>query len=474
MAERLTFRVLRNAGFLLLTELISRLSALALAVAIARSTGSQEYGHYTYALAYATTFGAFADFGISRLLTRGIAADHTGAARLVSSALAARTVLLVPSLAIAVGLTRWQPAADRQLVVLLLAVAATQSLAGLWRSVFYGFERMQFDTASRLLERLLAVGGAFLALKLGKGLSGVALAFLGAAAVDMFVVTTLALTRLVRPGRTMTPTAVCNLLRDAAPLGLYGLVLALQSSMPLYLLTALGGPASTGRYSAAATPVLALIPLPVLVAGAALPMLSRLTTEAGAGLRDASSLLLRLFALAGLAAAPGLAIVATPLINLVYGPDFSASAPALRVLAVGVLGMFPTQVCVNVLVARKRQAAILQGDVIALVWQLVVDLVAIPQWGIIGAALGSASAELILGGFLIVAVVRTAGAPNFGPLLRALPAVVGMAAMAEAVLRTAGLAPAIAAGVLGYGALLLVFRPLSRADIAEARRLFGR
>jgi O-antigen/teichoic acid export membrane protein len=466
--------MLRNAGFLLLTELISRLSALALAVAIARAAGSEGYGHYTYALAYATTFAAFADFGLSRLLARGIAADHAGAARLVSAALAARAVLLAPSLAIAVALTQWQPAADRQLLVLLLAVAATQSLAGLWRSVFYGFERMHYDTAGRLLERLLAVGGAFLALKLGKGLSGVALAFLVAGAVDVLVVTALAVARLVRPCRTVKLAAVGSLLRDAAPLGLYGLVLALQSGIPLYLLTALGGAASTGRYSAAATPVLALIPLPVLVAGSALPMLSRLTSETDAELREASSLLLRLFALAGLAAAPGLAIVAAPLIDLVYGPDFSASAPALRILAVGVLGIFPTQVCVNVLVARKRQSAILQGDVIALVWQLAVDMVAIPRWGIIGAALGTGSAELVLGGFLIIAVVRTVGAPNFGPLLRALPAVAGMAATAEAVLRTAGLAPAIAAGALGYGALLLVFRPLSRADIAEARRLFGR
>lgn len=466
--------MLRNAGFLLITELIGRVAALALAVAIARGAGSAGYGQYTYALAYATTFGAFADFGVSRVLTRGVAVDRSGAARLVSAALVAKSVLFVPSLAVALVLTRWQPAADRQLLVLLLAAAATQSLAGLWRSVFYGFERMQLDTASRLLERLLAVGGAFLALNLGKGLVGVAGAFLVAGCVDLLVVTLLAIARLVRPSRTVTADAVGKFLRDAAPLGLYGLVLALQSGVPLYVLTALRGATSTGRFSVALTPVLALIPLPVLVAGAALPVLSRLTTETGARLRDASSLLLRLFALVGLAAAPGLAIVAAPLIDLVYGPTFAASAPTLRLLAIGVLGIFPTQVCVNVLVASKHQATVLRGDIIALVWQLAIDLLAIPPLGITGAALGTASAELILGGFLISALVRTTGAPNLWPLLRALPAVAGMAVVTEVVLRVAGLMPAIAAGALSYGALLLALRPLSREDVAEARRLFGR
>ncbi|HEY8742722.1 MAG TPA: oligosaccharide flippase family protein, partial [Chloroflexota bacterium] len=263
--------MLRNVGFLLVTEVVTRLAALALAVAIARGVGSAEYGHYTYALAFAGTFAAFADFGISRLLTRSVAAQRGEAARLISASLAARATMLLPALGGALLLIHWQPADQQPLLVLLVAVAATQSVAGLARSVFYGFERMQLDTASRLLERLLALSGAFLALENGLGLVGVAIAFLVAGVVDVVVVSVMVVSRLACPARSSSVPVVRTLLHDALPVGLYGLVLAVQTSAPLYFLSALRGASSTGQYSAAATPIFALIPLPVLAAGAAFP-----------------------------------------------------------------------------------------------------------------------------------------------------------------------------------------------------------
>jgi stage V sporulation protein B len=465
--------MLRNAGFLLLTELTVRLAALLLAVAIARSAGSSGYGQYVYALAYAGSYAAFADFGASRYLTRAIARDRKSASYLLAAALAAKGVVLLPSLTAAVVLTAWQPATDRPLLLLFLAGGTVQSLASLLRAVLYGFERMDLDTACRLVERTLAVGGALLALLLGRGMLGVGVAMLLAGTLDLGLVSVLTARYFARPIERVPWRAVVSTLRSALPLGLFGLVLALYAGLPLFLLRAWQGMAAAGEYGVAMTPVIALLPLPVTVAAAALPVLTRLASTDRAALQATFGVLLRLFCLAGLVVTPGVMIVADAVVALVYGPAFVLSGPTLRILAVGLLGAFPMQVCINLLVATGAQRLLLWIDGAALAWQCAADVVAIPRWGIEGAALGTASAELLAAILFAGTAFRVAGRPALAPLLRGIPATAGMAAAAIPLLHI-GLVPSIAGGALAYVTLFLLCRTVSMREVQTALTLLQR
>ncbi|HEY8742057.1 MAG TPA: oligosaccharide flippase family protein, partial [Chloroflexota bacterium] len=209
--------MIRNAGFLLLTEAIVRLAALALSIAIARLVGSTGYGQYVYALAYVGLYAAVADFGTHRYLTRAIARERQAASRLLTTVLTAKSVVLLPSLMAAVALTALQPASDRPLLLLFLAAGTAQSLAGLLRALFYGFERMELDTISRLAERAVAIGGALLALLIGRGLLGVGVALLVAGMLDLGLVSVLTLRNFARPARAAPWRAVVPALRGALP-----------------------------------------------------------------------------------------------------------------------------------------------------------------------------------------------------------------------------------------------------------------
>lgn len=465
--------MLRNAGFLLLTELTVRLAALVLAIAIARSTGSSGYGQYVYALAYAASYAAFADFGTNRYLTRAIARDRRAAPHLLPAALAAKGVVLLPSLTAAAVLTAWQPATDRPLLLLFLAGGTVQSLAGLLRALLYGFERMDLDTAGRLVERTLAIGGALLALLLGRGLLGVAVALLLAGTLDLGLVSVLTARYVARPIKRVPWRAVVATLRSALPLGFFGLVLALYAGLPLFLLRAWQGPAAAGEYGAATTPVVALLPLPVTIAGAALPLLTRLAGADRVTLQATFGVLLRLFCLAGLVVALGMMIVAGAVVTLIYGPAFAQSGPTLRILAVGMLGAFPMQVCINLLVATGAQRLLLWIDGAALAWQCAADVVAIPAWGIEGAAIGTASAELLAAILFAGAAFRMAGRPALTPILRGVPATAGMAAVAASLLPN-GLIPSIAGGALAYATLFLLCRTMSKREVQAALTLLQR
>ncbi|MCL4544605.1 MAG: oligosaccharide flippase family protein, partial [Chloroflexi bacterium] len=309
----------RNAAFLLITEGVTRIASIALAIVIARGIGPEGYGRYTFALAFAATASTFADFGTGRFLTRAIAHDHARASLLFGSTLVLRAVLLLLSYGIAAALLPGQPRQDVLLLALFLLVSAVQSFAFLFRSVYFGFERMEFDTATRFLERLLATAGALALVLLGFGLLGLATAFLIAALIDLLLVALLCFHFFATPDFSELRTTWWPVLRTAFPLGLFGIILTLSSNTPFYVLRASANAAAIGQFSAGVTPVLALIPVPVTIASAALPAFSRLLRSSDAEAVTAFHLLWRIFVLAGLAAAPGVVIVAPPLVELVYG-----------------------------------------------------------------------------------------------------------------------------------------------------------
>jgi len=464
--------MLRNAAFLLVSDLTVRGSALVMAVAIARAVGPGEYGRFTYALAFAAAFGACADFGIGRYLTRSIAGIPRRAPELLPAALAAKTLVLVPCLAVAVPLVV-RAAADWRLLLLLLLVTTGQTYASVPRGAWYGMERMELDAATRLCERCIALAGTLLALAAGWGLIGVGIAWLAATVADLLVVGWLVLRERAAVRWLGARANVASLLRSAWPLGLSGLVLTLSSGVPLFLLKNWVGVQATGQYSAAVTPVLALIPLPVTVAAAGLPVLSRLYRVDRSEVSAAFDLQLRLFALVGLAAAAGLAVTSPTLLRTVYGPAFAPSGDVPRILALGLIAIFPTQVCVNVLVAAGRQSLLLRVDVVGLIWQLGFDWVAVRWWGVRGAAVGTTAGELLLCFCFLVAASRAVGRPRLQSLLPALPAVGGMTIVALVLLPLAGLWATIPVGIVVYGALLALFRPISGDDLIRARALFA-
>lgn len=463
--------MLRNAAFLLMTEAIVRVASIALAIVIARTIGPVGYGQYTFALAFAASAATFADFGTGRLLTRTIGHDHNQAATSLGTIGSLRLTLSLMSYGCAILLAFQQPASDHILLLLFIASSTAATLAALCRAVFYGFERMDLDTATRFLERILATGGALALIMAGFGLTGLAIAFLIAAILDLATVSTLCFKYFARPSFTTLPAALLPTFRTALPLGIFGIILTISANTPLYILRAFSSTDSIGQFSAGMTPILALIPIPVTVASAALPTFARLLRTAPEYAQTAFALLWRLFAIVGFAAAPGAAIVAIPLIHLVYGNQFAQAGQVLQILSIGLLGIFPTQICVNFLVAMEKQHIIVWIDAISVVWQITIDLILVPQFSFIGAAIGMASSEILVTILFLWATTRYSTIPSLTSLAPAIPAALLMALVAAWVEYHTSWVIAILAGVLLYCSLLFLLRTVRLTELQQVNAL---
>ncbi len=90
------------------------------------------------------------------------------------------------------------------------------------------------------------------------------------------------------------------------------------------------------------------------------------------------------------AAGVALVVVARPAIDLVFGPAFAGAVDAVPLLAVASLAGGIWKVVGAEIVARGTTRPRLTSACLGLVVMVLVDLVAVPAFGIAGAALGSA------------------------------------------------------------------------------------
>jgi O-antigen/teichoic acid export membrane protein len=153
-----------------------------------------------------------------------------------------------------------------------------------------------------------------------------------------------------------------------------------------WLLGAISGSRQLGYYSIAVAWAELLIYIPGVLVLVQRPDLVRANAEDAA--RRAARVCRATF-LVSSAAATGLIVAAPALCVTVFGESFHDSIPQLRVLALGALGIVALELLTNVLTAQRRPMLGSAAFAVAFVLTLGLDLILIPPFSGMGAAVAS-------------------------------------------------------------------------------------
>jgi O-antigen/teichoic acid export membrane protein len=158
-----------------------------------------------------------------------------------------------------------------------------------------------------------------------------------------------------------------------------------------------------------------------------------------------------------------------PAVLSLLGPGFGAAAAALSVLAVAMLAVVATGNANTVLNMAGRSAWAARNTGRAAGVMLVLDLVLVPRFGIVGAAVGWSAAMITDASLGISQIRRRLGVRSFGPVVIEAAVLVllafGVPALAVRLFAGASL-PALLAGAAAGGACLL-------AAVVARRRVLG-
>ena len=379
---------------------VAGFSTLLLAVLLViagRLLGEEEYGKFSFALALVMIFETVIDFGLKEITTREVARDRRAAQALVSQTFGLKLALAaVASVGLLVAANLLRPEPEVRLVCYVLGVSSIlRSYLLTLRYTLQGIERFGLDGIVVGVDRLLLLVIGVGALVGGFGVIGLAVAFVGARVISLSVACALALARIGPFRPAFDGARWLELQRRALPFGAFVAVLYLYSYADTVMLGVIRGDEETGLYNAAYRVYEGLANVGHVLQTVLIPRLSRYSATSRTG---HARLARRGLLAGGLLALPTAAagyVLAGPAVILLFGQDYGTAGGVLQLLAAGLIVVFPLCVLHGVALSAGAGGWLLRTAVIGCVFNVGLNLVLIPRFGMQGAAAATVAGEAL-------------------------------------------------------------------------------
>ncbi len=389
-------RVFKNTVVLTSADVFGRLMRFALAIVIARSLGPAGYGIYAFAFSFAEVYGVLSDFGMSNLIIRDTSREKKYLPRYLGNILLVEAIISAIAYAflfLLVGLMDLPSVTATVVYIAVLSYALT-AFATILRATFKAHEKMEYDAVLSIIQQSVTVALGVAALYLGYGLIGLSFAFIIGSAFNLVVSLVLVSSKFARPKFTLNGRFLRHLLKEAPSLGLVVFFTLIYYKISTLLLSFIQGDAATGWFNAAYTMAISLTFLPAAFMGALFPVISAFHESSRALARITYQESFRYMVIFGLPLAFGTTVLADKVIDIIYGAQFYNSVIVLQIVIWSVAVLFLNYVLSTTLTSINLQRVVMYATGLAVVVNVVLNLVLIPVYSYIGASYVMIATEL--------------------------------------------------------------------------------
>jgi O-antigen/teichoic acid export membrane protein len=374
---------------------------------LARTLEPERFGILGIGIALLGYFSLPVNLGLNVLGTRELARDHDRAADLASAIVSMRLVLVLVTLLAYLGVVSLL---DKPLLFKTVLAAQGFSLFGQAISlewVYQGVERMGVLAVRNAAVAVLALLGTLLFVRSPDDVVAAALVSVFALVAANGWLIGAYCRDFGRVRLRVDIRAWLRLSRPALPILASQVMISVFVSLDTLLLGFFRGEEAAGWYAAIYKLLAAvLIPSDILIQ-AFLPSLSHVYGTFAA-MQERSRTFAKLLFSLGLPISLGGAILATDLVNLVYGPAYQPAAGALAILLVNALFVYANSAYGHPLIAWNRERSYMLAFSVGAVLNVLLDLLLIPKYGINGAAIGTLVCQAVVTIILATLHVRVA------------------------------------------------------------------
>lgn len=410
------------------------------------------FGQYTIVFAYIAILGVAGDFGLYAFLVREAAeADQEESGKLIGAALGMRFQLMVLAFGIVGLLMLLAPYPSSVKIGILLGVPVAfsilfgQTVAAVFQAKLIPDRIVIAETFGRLTILSLVI----LFLRSGSGLISVVTAHLIG-----YLVTFALMLIMARPYSRIRFNVRLSYwaahLPELWPIGVVTILSLIHFKIDSLILSFFKPASEVGIYGISYKLLELVLVLPTIVATNILPLLSAAwgknsLDEVRRLFRLSASVLMAVAVLAFIL----VEVLAPWLVVFIAQPQFIAATVPLRILMGAVLAAYFGDLLVQTLIAGRMQRLAIAPHIVAVVANVVLNLIAIPKYSYIGAAYTTATTEFILIVYLFI-VNRNAAQVAFPWLgaIRLVPAVT-ITAVIALISRNAFLPDIVRFGELG-------------------------
>ena len=428
-------------------------------------------GVYTFGVATANLFRFLPNFGLVQVLGRDIAQRPERERELLPNVVYLRLALgvltygLLGASLVVFGFDDTETRAALIAGLILLIVIDS------FRSALEVRLRLAWISIADAVEAIATVAGALVLIRRGAGPEAFLWMYAGLKLVNALIVWAAA-SRMGEFSWRPRPELWPPLMRSALPLGLAGLLMALYFRLDVMILARLKPPDDVGQYGAGYRFLEAFTVVPTMIMSVLAPVLARSFMEGAGVLQRRYGLAMHLVTVIAIGVSVGGAMTAWRVLPALPGfGAYDGGGVALSILSPAAGLILVGTIAQGVLIAGHRQQRLLRISAAGLALNLVLNLLLIPPYSYVGAAIATTVTEVLLVA-LSLREVRLRLSLHW-PLARLWPVLGATAAMAAAITATYTIDPfaQVAIAVVVFAGALAVTGGLRPRDLQPFRDL---
>jgi len=390
-------RIIKNSVYLLFAECLAKLLIFILTIFFARALGVDQFGAYSFIFAYAWVFSIFIDFGTSFAYVKNIAQDKRLKKEYLENIVSLKCFLGVCVL-IAMVVVGFILKKNILAIILAGLFVFIDVLNESLKVIFRAYEQLKSEAVSKIVEKLfffvLGISTIFLTIFGKITVTKIFLFYAIAALAGLFV--TFYFLKRFGTAKFLIDVGKWKLfIRESLPYFLLIAFTLIFSRIDAILLGIMESEQAIGLYNAANQIVLALGIIPVVLVKAVLPRFASLH-EQKAVLRKFFGRIFWAALLLGGVISLAIFISAPLIIQMLYGEEFAKSVPALQLLIWSFFIISFSTITSFFVIAMNRQAFVMKAAGVAALINIILNLILIPLYSFIGAAIANIATQLLL------------------------------------------------------------------------------
>ncbi|MBM3205970.1 flippase, partial [Candidatus Shapirobacteria bacterium] len=387
---------------------------------LTRYLGQDGFGNYSIVMAFLYIFSVLADLGLYSITLRDISRQGAKVSEIVSQAFSFRFFSGLFIFALAPGIAWFFPYSLETKIGIALAsfgfwfLSNTQVLV----TVFQKYLKMEKVAVAELAGRIVQIGlvGFFVFKNMGffNIILATSLSSLANFLLIYFFVQKYTAVKIV-----WDPAYWRGIMKESFPLAISAVFVMIYFKMDTLMLSLMKPAGDVGVYGVAYKILESLIFFPALFVGLIMPLLSRYALVNQAEFKRVAQRGLDILLIFAMPLALGGLVLSSPIIALIAGSGFGASAGILNILIFATAIIFLGSLFSSMIIAIEKQKALAKIYALGAVVNFGMNLILIPKFSYWGAASSTLFTEVLVTFLMLAVIKKTVNyLPKFGILIK--------------------------------------------------------
>ncbi|MDO8626336.1 MAG: flippase [Candidatus Magasanikbacteria bacterium] len=473
----MTYSITQNTVYLTVASVLQKAISFVYFTIVARIIGVENTGQYFFALAFASVFAVVADFGMGPILTREMARTPERSERYVNNLLLSKLLFGAVAFIFIIGFANLlnYGSALKLLIYMAGVTMFFDNLQTVFYSTFRAHKNLKVEAVGLVVSQFLTLCFGTVALLSRAPLVYLIASYTAASLIMVCYGAYMVKTRLhLKLNFEFDWSILRFFLKYSWAFAAAAILSRLYAYTDSIFISKILPPAHLGWWSVPYKIAFAWQFIPVAVATSLYPVFSRHFKDVEK-IRETFIKAWRYLFMVVFPLALGIIAVARPLVLKLYGAEFEPSIIVLQVLMLSLIFGFLSFISGAVLNASNRQntQTVLMG--VALIVNVILNLLLLPRYGLVGAAWAALATNIILtvAGFMMCdRFLKFSYLAIFKLALRYLIPAVIMSVSTAKLIPVVTIFPAILISILLYGLLILITRGVLFSELKELYQRF--